>query len=217
MMQVSYHGGSHYTAGGVYSVIRELRLEYCDHPLATCPSIHLLVCCTRSASAFALQPVRRIGILFRNGRSMAVPRLTVSEAAAEIGRPGRPAVKFILLPWPRNNDRQQPLLGRFCHGRFVLSFPGSLYPRNANLLCRVIRPCADRIVRFLSLSLSLSLSFSGALAFALDSMHLEDRSAVSIGAAFSERGDRRRSLPWMCRGGGWFLTGTVIALGIQRN
>ena len=158
--------------------------EYCDHPLATCPSIPLLVRCTRSADAFVLGPVRRIGILFRNGRSqwLFLASQFRRPAAAEIGRPGRPAVKFILLTWPRNNDRQRPLPGRFCHGRFVLSFQGprtSLYPRNANLLCRVIRPCTDRIVR--SLSLSLSFSLAGALAFALDNVHLEDRSVVSIG------------------------------------
>lgn len=73
----------------------------------------------------------------------------------------------------RNNDRS--LLFRFSTADlYYRSGPGLYSPRNANLLYRVIRPCADRCI---SLPFSLSLSLAR---FRTESPHLEDRSIVGI-------------------------------------
>lgn len=96
--------------------------------------------------------------------------------------------------------------GRFCTADLYYRAEAALYPRNANLLCRVIRPCANRII---VLFLSRSLVRPGQRA-----------PGRSIG-----RIDRRPRLAGdeivadLCRGygRGWFLAGTLIALGIRCN
>ena len=84
-------------------------------------------------------------------------RVEGSFSAMDTGIGRRPAVKFILLTWAATMIL---LLSRFSTADlYYRSGPGLYSPRNANLLYRVIRPCADRCIS-LSLSLFFSLSFS---------------------------------------------------------
>ena len=132
-------------------------------------------------------------------------RVEGSFSAMDTGIGRRPAVKFILLTWAATMIL---LLSRFSTADlYYRSGPGLYSPRNANLLYRVIRPCADRCI---SLSLSFSLSLSR---FRTESPHLEDGSIVGIDGG-QDRSSSTSSLDSSSPDvfSPWFIYKRVIAL-----
>lgn len=148
MMQVSYRGGSHYTLGENYSLIRELRefrltpppsqpSEYCERfpsqrVLSVGPyrSAHLVLRPIHAGNRYSFAMAGRLFLLSRGTRA------PVQRLPTRIGCYRRPAVKFILLPCAATMIGPRVFARPIC-----ISVSAGLWEREPSF-ARVIRPCA---------------------------------------------------------------------------